>query len=85
MSLSSGKTAWPERSPARKNSTGKKALPPKMSLTAELVVAELGRGEAGRDLGQGGRRREHGGAEEDPVHPDPPCDDLPALLQRNTR
>src|SRR5215212_9547125 len=34
VSLSCGKTAWPERSPARKNSTGRKALPPKMSLTA---------------------------------------------------
>ena len=55
-----------------------------MSLIAELVVAKLGRGEAGRDLGQGGRCCEHGGAEEDPVHPDPPCDELPALLQRST-
>src|SRR5215204_6367448 len=54
-------------------------------VNCELVVAKPCGGETSRDLRQGGRRREHGGAEEDPVHPDPSCDGLPALFQRNTR
>ncbi len=66
-----GSTGRPATRSATRNRHTWNALPPKMSPSAELVVAQPDRRDAGRDLGQRRGEREHGRAEDDAVHARP--------------